>query len=174
MGDLSDLQRQPAPFVGDRWHQRVNPAGSAGAVTPLFRRTIANGVDNEATRYNGAVNDDQIQRGNTPWYPLDNMHGAGTGMVNWTAAGPPRPELHMRQQFALRVMAGTSRTRALPSPVDPTIGLHSTPPKPREMGNVQRIKAKAPTIRTGRQNRLSAARYSGQSYSQTTRGQGAR
>lgn len=175
MADLSQLQRQPAPMVGDRRSVRGTYQAQAPGATPaLTRRTLANGVDNEMVRAPGYLLDAQIRRANGPWYPSDNLHGVGTGTVNWTACGPPRPEMHFRQLFALRQMAGTSATRFLKSPVDPKLGLHSTPPKPRKMGNLERIEARAPQIRRGRRDRLSQARYTGQSYSQTTRVQGVR
>jgi hypothetical protein len=173
MTDLTQLQRRAAPSVGDRFATRHWQA-VAPDIDVLPRRTLANGIENDDVRAAAYLNDDQIRRANGAWYPADNMHGAGTGMVNWTACGPPREELHMRQMFALRTMAGTSSTRFLKSPADPKLGLHSTPPKPRQMGNIQRIQAGTPTIRRGRQNRLSPSRYTGQSYSQTTVAQGVR
>jgi hypothetical protein len=173
MTDLSQRQRQAAPTVGDRFTTRHWQA-VAPDIDVLPRRTLANGIDNEDVRAGAYLNDANMQHGNGPWYPADNLHGVGTGMVNWTACGPPREELHMRQMFRLRTMAGTSATRFLKSPADPTLGLHSTPPKPRQMGNIQRIQAGKPTIRRGRRDRLSPSRYTGQSYSQTTVAQGVR
>lgn len=168
--DLSQLQRQPAPLVGQLAGQRGRQKRAPAAST-LARRTLAHGIEDEDTRYPGMGNDGKIRRGNTPFTTAQYRHGAGTGMVDWTACGPVRPELHVRQEFALRTMAGTSHTRYLASPADPRNGLHSTPPRSAE-GNSQRIAAGQATIRPGRQNRLTTARYTGQSYSQTTRVQG--
>lgn len=121
-------------------------------------------------RYYGAPNDSQIRRDRTPWYPTSARSGVGTGTVDWTAAGPPRPELHMRN-VTVRIMAGTSRTRNLANPQDPRQGLHSAGIiKPS--GNLGRIQAGRPGMKHGRTDRLSPARYRGQTYSQTTVEQG--
>jgi len=144
-----------------------------GAVRPNERFTTgaqaAAGADDP--RYIGAVNDSGIRRDRTAWFPTDTRSGVGTGTVDWTAAGPPRPEIHLRN-VTVRTMAGTSRTRALASPVDASIGLHSaTVVTPR--GNVERYRATGVAMRPARTDRLSPARYAGQSYSQTTQLQGA-
>lgn len=164
-------QDQPVPF-NRRGVRLGNSAG--GAPATLARFTAGNQAAQAATdpQYYGATNDDQIRRDRTPWFPRPTKSGAGTGTVDWTAAGPARPQLHMRN-VTVRTMAGTSATRYPASPYDPSIGLHSqTPISPR--GNIQRYQAKAPVMKPGRNDRLSPARYTGQSYSQTTLEQGAK
>jgi hypothetical protein len=158
--------QDPGP---QRHWQAVAPPGAQ----VLARRTLAHGIDDEGTRYAGNANDSAIKRGNGPYYPTDTVHGVGDASVNWTACGPPREEMHVRQLFAMRNWSGNSRSRYLASPADPRLGLHSTPPKVQLRGNLGKIQSGKPTIRRGRQNRLSASRYTGQSYSQTTRSQGA-
>lgn len=166
------MRAQADPIPWNRAGQRRGNA-PGGAVRPHERFTAggqAAEVDQDA-RYPGNVNDGTIRRDRTAWFPSDARRGVGTGTVDWTAAGPPRPELHVRN-VTVRTMAGTSRSRALASPIDPTIGLHSaTVLTPR--GNIERYKAGASAMRGTRTDRLSPARYSGQSYSQTTLVQGA-
>lgn len=165
-------QAEPVPVVRAGLPRRGNSHG--GAVRPNGRFTAGAQASAQADdpRYVGNVNDSAIRRDRIAWFPTDARSGVGTGTVDWTAAGPARPELHMRN-VTVRTMAGTSRTRALASPFDPTIGLHSqTVTTPR--GNVERFKATGVSMKGARTDRLSPARYSGQSYSQTTLLQGAR
>lgn len=164
-------QWEPVPF-----NRRVGRLGNAPGGAPAAQtRYTAGGQAAELNgdpRYYGATQDDTIRRDRTAWYSHPVRSGVGTVAVDWTAAGPPRPELHMRN-VTVRTMAGTSQTRALASPYDPQLGLHSkTPVRPR--GNLDRAKAGAPSMKHGRTDRLSPARYTGQSYSQTTLEQGAR
>lgn len=135
------------------------------------RRTLANGLDNPLTRFPGTVNDTTIQRDKGPWLPVDNLRGTASGWYNWTAAGPPRPELHQRN-VTMRIMQGTSRTRNLPNPIDPTVGLHSNPAVPTAALVIKFRNVENPRMTSRRYDRLSNARYSGQSYSATTRTQG--
>lgn len=160
----------PPPSDTTTPRRRTSPGGAAPTLT---RRTLARGIDDQDVRAPGYLNDDAIRFDRTPWMHAEAVSGVGTGTVNWTESGPPRAELHMRALPGVRTMAGTSRTRYLANPGDPSIGLHSaTPVTPR--GNIQRYAGQRPTIRPGRQNRLTQATYSGQSYSQTTLMQGAR
>lgn len=167
-----DRQRMAVPAVRADGIRRGNSLG--GAVADLPRVTVGGQAAAMADdpRYPGAANDSQIQRDRTAWFPTDSgPRGVGTGTVNWSLCAPPRPELHVRN-VTYRRMAGTSQTRALTNPLDPTVGLHSqTPHKPS--GNLERYVAGGQTIKPGRLNRLSPARYAGQSYSQTTLLQGA-
>lgn len=165
-----DRQREPVPFP--RGGRRGNSAGGRPVERP------GRSVGNQAAawmddpRFYGATQDTTIRRDRTPWYPNKARSGVGTVAVDWTMAGPARPELHMRN-VTVRIMAGNSRTRALANPQDPRQGLHSAGiVKPS--GNLGRIRAGGQQIRPGRTDRLSAARYRGQSYSQTTLQQGAR
>lgn len=128
------------------------------------------GVDNEYVRDPRNLNDSQIRRDHSAWAPTDRLYGFGDPLVNWTACGPPRQEIHSRI-VNFRIMAGTSATRYIPNPYDPTVGLHSRT-APSKRGNVQRIEGKQATMRPGRQDRLTRATYTGQSYSETTKMQG--
>lgn len=163
-------QDQPVPFDRSTL-RRGNAPGGAVAALPRFTAGGQAAQAHGDASYYGARNDDAIVRDRTPWMPRPVKSGAGTGTVDWTACGPARPQLHMRN-VTVRRMAGTDSTRFLANPKDPRQGLHSqTPHSPR--GNVQRYAAGLPTIRPGRTDRLSPARYVGQSYSQTTLEQGA-
>lgn len=190
---LTDRQRAPVPFN----RRPVRRRNSVGGETPeLIRRTLVDGMDGEGTRYPGTTNDTGITRQKTPWYPSDSYTPAGNSWVSWTAAGPPRPELHMMNQ-TYRMMQGNSRTSNLLSPapgqvetapgyrslpdgriIQPThtvrVGLH-TDPKRAALVTVQRYTTSGnPQMRKPRQDRLRSGQYTGQSFSQTTRIQGAR
>lgn len=183
-------QRDPVPFN----RRPVRRRNSVGGPTPeLVRRTLVNGMDGESTRYPGTVNDTKITRQQMPWYPSTSYTPGGNSWVNWTMAGPIRPELHMRDA-TFRTMQGNSRTRNLQNPgpgevetapgyrsmpdgriVQPThtvrVGLH-TDPKRAALVTVERYTNKNPRMTTARQDRLRSGQYTGQSYSQTTRVQG--
>lgn len=186
-----ERQREPVPF-DKRPVRRRNSTG--GEPRQLFRRTLVAGMDGESTRFPGTVNDTTIRRQQMPWYPMANYTPAGDSWVNWTAAGPPRPELHMRDA-TYRLMEGNSQTRNLLNPtpglavtapgyrsmpdgriVQPTttirVGLHTDPKRAARI-TVERYTNKNPKMTTARQDRLRSGQYNGQSYSQTTRIQGA-
>ncbi len=170
--DVQQRQRAPVPGFHSRPGRRTTAPGGAVANQARFVVGAQADVADGDPRYYGASNDQTIRRDRTPWYPSDARSGVGTAEVDWTAAGPPRPELHMRN-VTVRIMAGTSQTRAFANPKDPSVGLHTNPPfKPR--GNLLRAEAGGAVIRHGRTDRLSPARYRGQSWSQTTLEQGAR
>lgn len=160
-------QREPVPF-NTKPPRRHDSQG--GPPPQLIRRTLAAGMDDEQARYNPEANDGQIRRDHTPWYPSEHLGPAATGWVDWTAAGPCRPELHMRT-VSYRVMAGTSNTRFPVNPLDPRIGLHTNPPT-AVTRTIPRYVGPNPQMRRGRQDRLAMGQYTGQSYSQTTRPQG--
>lgn len=186
-----ERQREPVPF-DKRPIRRRNSTGDQPK--QLIRRTLAAGMDSESTRYPGTVNDTTIRRQQMPWYPMDTYTPAGDSWVNWTAAGPCRPELHMRDA-TYRLMQGNSRTRQLLYPeegpavtapgyrttpdgriIQPTtnirVGLHTDPKRAARI-TVERYTNKNPRMTTARQDRLRSGQYTGQSYSQTTRVQGA-
>lgn len=167
-----ERQRQPVPGYPGSPGRRGNAPGGAVLRRPGRSVGAQAAAGQDETRYFGAVQDDQIRRDRTPWYPTKARSGVGTAEVDWTAAGPYRPELHMRN-VTVRLMAGNSQSRAFANPLDPTVGLHSSGiVKPA--GNLGRLNSGRPGMKTGRTDRLSPARYSGQSYSQTTLEQGAR
>lgn len=184
-------QRDPVPF-DRRPVRRRNSTG--GETKQLIRRTLAAGMDSESTRHPGTVNDTGITRQQQPWYPMDTYTPAGDSWVNWTAAGPVRPELHMRDT-SYRLMQGNSQTRQLLYPgqgpkviapgyrttpdgqiIQPTtttrVGLHTDPKRAARI-TVERYTNGNPRMRQPRQDRLRSGQYTGQSYSQTTRVQGA-
>lgn len=166
---MSDLSHGSPPF--NRVPPRIRDS-RGGPAPELIRRTLLPQMDYEVWPRPGTANDNQISRDKGPWLPVDNLRGAASGWYDWTGAGPTRPEIHQRN-ITLRIMQGNSRTRALPNPIDPTVGLHSDPKVPAS-GTVQRFtNANNPRLRPGRQDRLSNSQYSGQSYSATTRMQGA-
>lgn len=169
---MYDRSRGSAPIIQDPRRRRQNSLGGAVACLPGRTEGGQWAALNDDPRYPGYLNDDQIRRDRTVWYPTDGRSGVGTGEVDWTAAGPPRPELHTRN-VTVRLMAGNSQSRAFADPRDPTVGLH-TNPTIKPSGNLLRYQAGGPAMQPGRQDRLSPARYSGQSYSQTTLEQGAR
>lgn len=162
-------QRDPVPF-NRRPPRRDNSRG--GPPPTLIRRTLQPDMDGEEARYSPTTNDGLIRHDHTPWYPMFHYGPAATGWVNWTACGPPRPELHMRT-LEYRRMAGTSRTRFPVNPLDPKVGLHTDPSAaiPR---TVPRFVGPNPQMTKPRQDRLAMGQYSGQSYSQTTIPQGDR
>lgn len=139
-----------------------------GAVAGRTRFNVGDNLDlltGEVMR-RGNVNDSRIQRVRTVTYQYENRSGVGTGEVDWTAAGPP-PVRSRSVNLTYRRMAGTSATRFLPDPRDPSVGLHSATTR-LDRGNLGEIRVGAPTIRHGRQDRLQPARAGGRSYSSTT------
>jgi hypothetical protein len=167
---MADLSHGSPPF--NSTPPRIRDA-RGGPAPILFRRTLARGMDDEQTRFPGTVNDTTIQRDKGPWAPVDNLRGAASGWYDWTAAGPPRPEIHQRN-VTMRIMQGNSRARALQNPRDPWQGLHSMP-VPGAVGPYQRFLNPAnPRMRKVRVDRISNGQYVGQSYSATTRTQGQR
>jgi hypothetical protein len=169
-----ERQRAPVPFptLERAGIRRGNSLGGAVADNPRFTAGAQAAAMADDPRYIGNVNDSQIRRDRTSYFQTNARSGVGTAEVDWTAAGPARPELHSRN-VTVRTMAGTSQTRAFASPFDPSIGLH-TNPSVKPSGNIERYRAGAAAMRGTRTDRLSPARYSGQSYSQTTLQQGAR
>lgn len=161
-------QRDKVPF--NRGPRRKDSTGGANQV--LIRRTLVDGMEGESTRFPGTINDTTISRIKTPWFSIPTYIPAGQSWVNWTEAGPVRPELHMRN-YTMRTMEGTSATRFLPNPRDPRQGLH-TDPKVALAVSAARVRNGLPRMTTARQDRLRSGQYTGQSYSQTTRIQGAR
>lgn len=131
--------------------------------------TLAPGLETELPRYPGTVYDGRIVRERVPFYSAEVRSPVGDSWVDWTAAGPPRAELHMRTTQYRREQ-GATESRFPFIPTSPTGGRHTMTPS-----GVARTAPRFQTTpqQTGaRINRLSSARYSGQSYSQTTAVQG--
>jgi hypothetical protein len=162
---LTQRQRTPPPI--DRWSARRGTA--SGGVDRASPRTLAHGLVDNNTRDPETRNDVPIRRARMPFFRVARVIPPGDSFVNWTAAGPARPELHMRNA-SLRTMVGNTASRYPVVPGTPTSGMHTmTPPGvARTMGRY----ATTPQIVPGRFNRLSPGQNSGQTYSQTTRLQG--
>lgn len=150
----------------DRWSARRLESG--GGYDTATGRTLAPGIDNELTRYPGTVYDDDVTRDRHPYYQRATYMPPGNGWVNWTAAGPPRPELHMRNA-TLRTMVGNTESR-YPVVNSPSTGMHTEIPS-----GVSRTVPRfvtTPQMTAARQFRLRPGQYAGQTYSQTTQIQG--
>jgi hypothetical protein len=144
-----------------------------GPVEPMRPQRPSPGLADDRARYSPETNDSLIRRDYTPWYPRATVVPAGTGRASWWAAGPARPELAQRN-VTVNPRQGNSRSRAMQNPLAPGTGLH-TEPQHAAIGTIARyVNPDNPRMSTARQNRLLPARYTGQSYSQTTLTQGAR
>lgn len=161
---MSSRQRTAPPI--DRTHARRLEAG--GGYDTTSPRTLAAGIEDSFTRYPGTVYDTKIIRDRGPFYALPQYVPPPVTWISWTAAGPTRPELHMRNA-TLRTLVGNTASR-YPVINSPTTGMHTMGPAgtqrtlPRYVDTAQMTAA--------RQFRLAPGQYSGQTYSQTTREQG--
>lgn len=159
-------QRQRAPVPMPAAPRRGRSGGGYDYASPA---TLAPGLETELARYPGTTGDSTLRRDRGPWYPRVMVRPPGDGWVNWTAAGPARPELAMRST-TWRPEAGASRSRFPVVPSAPTGGMH-TMVTPGVARTVPRY-VQTQQMTAARPDRLSAARYAGQSYSQTTIPQG--
>lgn len=165
MPGMTRRQRTAPPM--DRWSARRGE--SAGGYDQASPRTLAAGLDTELERYPGDYFDGQIQRDRGPFYMQPRYIPPPVTWVSWTAAGPTRPELHMRNA-TLREMVGNTRSRFPVVPGAPTTGMH-TMVTPGVARTVQRY-VTTPQMTGARIDRLKPGQYAGQTYSQTTRVQG--
>ena len=149
---------------------------SSGGPPPLGKRVAAfvrmlrdKQYGGSVTRTLGTAFDRLIMRDRHPTYYRGTYIPPGDNWVSWTAAGPARPALHMRQA-TYRPWAGSSSSRFPYIPTSPTGGLHTDTghSKPR----TERRYAATPQQQAARINRLSPSRYHGQTYSQQTAVQG--
>lgn len=163
--DLSQRQRAAPPI--DRYHLRRGLSG--GGYDTTHPMTLAPGMENDLARYPGTVHDGGVLRERRPYYHAETRSAVGDGWVNWTAAGPPRAELHMRTT-EYRVEQGGTRYPFIPS--SPTGGRHTMVPNATAYTMPRYVDGQIPQMSGARINRLSAARYAGQSYSQSTAVQG--
>ena len=132
--------------------------------------TLAVGIEDEMARYPATVNDGQIVRDRSPWFKASRYIPPGDSWVSWTAAGPVRPSLHMRNA-TMRDWQGNSSSR-FPVVNSPSGGMHTMTP-----AGVARTVPRyvtTPQMQAARINRLSPSQYAGQTYSQTTVSQGRR
>src|SRR5438034_3335903 len=160
-----------APY--DRYRARhASPQGNSpsGPADGGIGRTVPFGVLREGDGAN--VWDRLTNHERMPWYDRDYGGSHHDSLVNWTDSGPIRPSLHMLQA-TVRKLVGTDNTRNYdPHPrerigvQDQGHGMHSNPSgRSLTLGRYRNTAQMRPT----RINRLTSARYAGQSYSQTTR-----
>lgn len=116
----------------------------------LVRYSVATNPGIDRTPLN--QNDSQEYRNLAPWFHKSFYLPPPQGQPSWTAAGPPRLELHM----------GTFRLRRLSGKYgQDQEGMHSNIVRPL-LPNRSKMQA-------GKQNFLTIQRYTGQSYSETTK-----
>lgn len=164
---LTAVQRTP-PQAYDRTHaRRLESGGGIEVASPM---TLAPGLETEQTRTPGTVFDGGVMRDRGPFYRRPVVVRAGDSWVDWTGAGPTRPELHMRN-VTYREEVGSSRSR-FPVVNSPTTGMHTMQPAGTQRTASRYVKI--PQMVPARVDRLSPARYAGQTFSQTTRLQGGR
>lgn len=143
---------------------------AAGGYDTATGRTIARGIETEESRYPGTVFDREITRDRGPYYDHDRYMPPAQSWVDWTSAGPVRPELHMRN-YTLRDLVGNSRSR-YPVVNTASTGMHTM--TPAGVARTVPRYVETPQMTPARQDRLAAGQYAGQTYSQTTRPQGRR
>lgn len=159
----------PGPGVDGRGHTAQGGWAVLGTAVAGFVRDLRRRVYGTRMRYPGTVYDGAILRDRQPTIHRAYYRPAGDNWVNWTAAGPVKPTLHMRQA-SFREMVGNSASRFPYNPDSPTGGLHTNVQQatPRMLKRYQAT----PQQRGTRTNRLAASQYYGQSYSQQTTIQG--
>lgn len=159
---LAWAQRQLPPADRHTLRRGQSSGGPAREPRPL---TLARGMDTELTRDVGTTNDGGIRRDRMPYYAAPRLIPPGQNWVDWSGAGPTRPELHMRQT-SWRREVGSSRSRYPVIADSPTGGLHTMTP-----GVAQRAYERygqTDQMRAAPYNRLCHSQYSGQTYSQIT------
>lgn len=161
-------RRQRATPPADRWSARRLEAG--GGIETADPKTLAAGLGTELARYPGDAFDGQVQRDRGPFMAQPHYTPAAQAWVNWTEAGPLRPELHMRN-VTLRTLVGNTRSRFPYVQGTPTGGMHTMGPAGVERTLPRYVQT--PQMTYARVNRLSPGQYAGQTYSQTTALQGA-
>jgi hypothetical protein len=164
---MTRVQRSLVPI--DRWHNR--PGLSGGGADFARPMTLAPGMDNTLVRDPQTSADDLILRDRGPWYHSEAVTPPPVTWISWTAAGPARPELHVRNH-SLRKMVGNSRSRYPFVRNSPTGGMHTM--SPNTVDRTVRRYQSVPQQTPGRNNRLLPGQYHGQTYSQTTQIQGQR
>jgi hypothetical protein len=146
---------------------------------PMWPGVPYAGVGNETERYPGGWNDGSINAEHTPATYPQKYVTAGKGYNDWTSCGPSLngPGIWMRD-VVVNVRQGTDNTAFMQNPELKGTGLVSQVyGVSTYAGQVTQQIARytdpsVPQQTRRRQNRLSPARYTGQSYSQTTRIQG--
>lgn len=128
-------------------------------------------IQSEVERFPGNSFDTLVRHDRTPWLDSDNYIPPPVTWISWTAAGPVRSALHMRQATVSQYR-GNSASR-YPVANTPTGGLHTTPTSgPSGTPQTQGRYLDTPQMRAVRVDRLTIGQYNGQSYSGTTAMQG--
>ncbi len=171
MGLLSaflSARQRAAPAANDTSSPRRNV--SSGGIPFARGRTLIHGIEDNDARYPATVYDAQIVRDRGPFVRRPRVIPPGDGWVDWTRAGPLRPELHMRN-VSMRTMVGNSASR-YPVVDTPSTGRHTMSPA----GTARTAERYVVTaqIMPGRQNRLAASQQRGNTFSQLTVPQGGR
>ena len=144
---------------------------------PDMRPYTAQSMVDQRLRCSASSNDALIRRDGQPQWLIQNYQRAGAQVNNWTAAGPARPTLWTVRGQTLTPRSG-GKVRWLQNPAAPGTGLHTEVNNDASGAIGTQARYLNPTSgvrqRGRRQNRLSPALYSGQSFSQTTKLQGTR
>lgn len=166
---VQQRQRAAPPF--NRELPRKGETASGGPPARGVLMTANGQIESEITRYPGNSLDTLVQHDRTPWMDCDSYVPPGVSWISWTAAGPVRPALHMRQATNSQYQ-GNSASR-FPTANSPTGGLHTTPTSgPSGTPQTQQRYVQTPQMRAARVDRLTIGQYAGQSYSATTTMQG--
>lgn len=163
----------PRPYY-DRFTSRRGDSPGGTDQRGNGRDIVPGLVDGTIREAGGAYSrDGLIMRDRIPAYDRDYMIGNADTQVDWTRCGPIRPSLWMRNR-TVRRQVGSDNTRNFdPHPIieygsqDQGHGMH-TNPAPYKRATNARFGSGIPQMQPAHVNRLSPARYSGQSYSQTT------
>lgn len=166
---LTARQRAAVPYN----RQSARRGLAAGGYDRADPMTLAPGLESETTRYPGTVFDQGITRDRGAFFAQPRYMPPAQSWVNWTEAGPLRPELHGRNA-SLRTMQGNTDSR-YPTVNSPTGGLHTMVPSgPAGSDQTPGRYRAVPQMRYARTDRLASGQYRGQSFSQTTAVQGGR
>ena len=158
--------------VGSSLTSTGGPAALGKSVPPFVRMLRDPNYGGRVYRFIGTVFDRLIVRDRHPTMYRPNYIPPADNWVSWTAAGPARPTLHMRQA-TWREWSGSSASRFPYIPDSPTGGMHTNNAEQGATRTLRRYQA-TPQQKAARFNRLSASRYHGQTYSQQTVVQGGR
>ena len=147
-------------MVDDGTGARGRGLTSSGGPPVSHPRAVSHDVIKTNTHALGTLFDTLIRKARGAYYRKPDYIQQGQVLVSWTAAGPLRPEMHMR--------ARNLRHEEQAHTIE---GLHTNPPV--AVAGTNRLIVNRPGMRPARQNRNTVANFRGQSFSQTTRNQGA-
>lgn len=158
----------------DRFVARRGDSGAGRDQRGTGREILPGLIDGTIREGGGGYSRDTlINRDRTPVMMRDYMVGNANTLVDWTNCGPIRPTLMMRQTTVAKQI-GVDATRNFdPHPItgwgtqDQGHGMHTNPNPWKRATNLRHLATTQ--MQPTHINRLSPARYSGQSYSQTTR-----